>query len=135
MTVEQFEEQLADFGESIRDLSPILNQIAQDVAEQIKAAAPVDTGRLKQSISAFVTANSLEITMLYYGAFQNYGVQDTGDNIAYIVEFGITPRPSSEPYYAFKTRRFGLPPKRFFNLEDLQSLVAQRVETELLQQL
>lgn len=135
MTVEQFEEQLADFGESIRDLSPILNQIAQDVAEQIKAAAPVDTGRLKQSISAFVTANSLEITMLYYGAFQNYGVKGTEDNIANKVEFGITPRPSSEPYYAFKTRRFGLPPKRFFNLEDLQSLVAQRVETELLQQL
>ncbi len=135
MTVEQFEEQLADFGESIRDLSPILNQIAQDVAAQIKAAAPVDTGRLKQSISAFVTANSLEITMLYYGAFQNYGVKGTEDNIANKVEFGITPRPSSEPYYAFKTRRFGLPPKRFFNLEDLQSLVAQRVETELLQQL
>ncbi len=135
MTVEQFEEQLADFGESIRDLSPILNQIAQDVAEQIKAAAPVDTGRLKQSINAFVTANSLEITMLYYGAFQNYGVKGTEDNIANKVEFGITPRPSSEPYYAFKTRRFGLPPKRFFNLEDLQSLVAQRVETELLQQL
>ena len=135
MTVEQFEEQLADFGESIRDLSPILNQIAQDVAAQIKAAAPVDTGRLKQSINAFVTANSLEITMLYYGAFQNYGVKGTEDNIANKVEFGITPRPSSEPYYAFKTRRFGLPPKRFFNLEDLQSLVAQRVETELLQQL
>lgn len=135
MTVEQFEEQLADFGESIRDLSPILNQIAEDIADQIRQAAPVDTGRLRNSVNAFVTANSLEITMLYYGAFQNYGVNGTQDNIANRVEFGVAPRPSSEPFYAFKSRRFGLPPKRFFNLDDLQSLVAQRVETELLQQL
>ena len=135
MTVEEFENQLADFGESIRDLSPILNQIAEDIAEQIRQAAPVDTGRLRNSVNAFVTANSLEITMLYYGAFQNYGVNGTQDNIANKVEFGVAPRPSSEPFYAFKSRRFGLPPKRFFNLDDLQSLVAQRVETELLQQL
>ena len=135
MTVEEFENQLADFGESIRDLSPILNQIAEDIAEQIRQAAPVDTGRLRNSVNAFVTANSLEITMLYYGAFQNYGVNGTQDNIANRVEFGVAPRPSSEPFYAFKSRRFGLPPKRFFNLDDLQSLVAQRVETELLQQL
>ena len=135
MTVEEFENQLADFGESIRDLSPILNQIAEDIAEQIRQAAPVDTGRLRNSVNAFVTANSLEITMLYYGAFQNYGVNGTSDNIANRVEFGVAPRPSSEPFYAFKSREFGLPPKRFFNLDDLQSLVAQRVETELLQQL
>lgn len=135
MTVEQFEEQLADFGESIRDLSPILNQIAEDIADQIRQAAPVDTGALRRSIDTFVTVNSLEITMLYYGAFQNYGVNGTQDNIANRVEFGVAPRPSSEPFYAFKSRRFGLPPKRFFNLDDLQSLVAQRVETELLQQL
>lgn len=133
MTVEQFEEQLADFGESIRDLSPILNGIAVDVAEQIRSAAPVDTGALKRSIDAFVTANSLEISMLYYGAFQNYGVAGTEGPSVDRVEFGVQPRPTSEPYYAFKTRQFGLPPQRFFNLDDLQSLVAQRVETELLQ--
>lgn len=135
MTVEEFENQLANFGESIRDLSPILNGIAEDITAQIRRAAPVDTGRLRQSINAFVTANSLEITMIYYGAFQNYGVNGTQDNIANKVEFGISQRPSSEPYYAFKSRRFGLPPQRFFNLDDLQTLVAQRVETELLQQL
>lgn len=135
MTVEEFENQLANFGESIRDLSPILNGIAEDITAQIRRAAPVDTGRLRQSINAFVTANSLEITMIYYGAFQNYGVNGTQDNIANQVEFGISQRPSSEPFYAFKSRRFGLPPQRFFNLDDLQSLVAQRVETELLQQL
>lgn len=135
MTVEEFENQLANFGESIRDLSPILNGIAEDITAQIRRAAPVDTGRLRQSINAFVTANSLEITMIYYGAFQNYGVNGTQDNIANQVEFGISQRPSSEPYYAFKSRRFGLPPQRFFNLDDLQTLVAQRVETELLQQL
>lgn len=135
MTVEEFENQLANFGESIRDLSPILNGIAEDITAQIRRAAPVDTGRLRQSINAFVTANSLEITMIYYGAFQNYGVNGTQDNIANQVEFGISQRPSSEPFYAFKSRRFGLPPQRFFNLDDLQTLVAQRVETELLQQL
>lgn len=135
MTVEQFEDQLASFGESIRDLSPVLNRIAEDVTAQIRSAAPVDTGRLRQSINAFVSANSLEITMLYYGAFQNYGVNGVQDNIADKVEFGISQRPSSEPFYAFKTRRFGLAPQRFFNLDDLQELVAQRVETELLQQL
>ena len=65
--------------------------------------------------------------MVYYGAFQNYGVNGTEDKPARKVEFGVSPRPTSEPFYAFKKRRFGLKPQNFFNLEQLQDFVGQQL--------
>jgi len=135
MTVEEFERQLANFGESIRDLSPILDELATQITTEIRTAAPVDTGALRNSIRTFVSHNSFELTMLYYGAFQNYGVNGTQENIANRVEFGVEPRPSSEPFYGFKTRRFGLRPQSFFNITDIEDLIVSRLETQISEEL
>ena len=135
MTVEQFEEQLAGFGESIRDLNPLLDQLANEIASQIRQDAPVDTGALRNSIRTFVSNNSFELTMLYYGAFQNYGVKGTEQGTADPVAFGITPRPTNEPFYAFKTRRYGLPPRRFFDITDIEDLIVRRLETQISEEL
>ena len=135
MTVEEFERELANFGESVRDLSPILDELANEIASQIRQDAPYDTGALRNSIRTFVSYNSFELTMLYYGAFQNYGVNGTEQNIANRVEFGVEPRPSSEPFYAFKTRRYGLQPRGFFNITDIEDLIVSRLETQISEEL
>jgi len=127
MTVEEFSQELSQFGQELQDLSPILANIEASITNQIKSAAPVDTGRLKNSIRTFVTNNTLEIEMVYYGAFQNYGVNGTEERTAKKVQFGVSPRPTSEPFYAFKKRRFGLRPQDFFDIDQLQDFVGQQL--------
>lgn len=134
MTVNEFEQQLSNFGQSLEDISSILLQIAGPIVDDIKSAAPVDTGALKQSVQARVQGDSLFIEMLYYGMFQNFGVNGTEDRIADEVAFGVSPRPLTEPFYAFKQRRFGLQPKRFFDADLLTEIVADSVAQQLTQE-
>ena len=133
MTVDEFADQLGDFGQSLEDISAILLQIAGPIVDDIKSQAPVDTGALKQSVQARVQGDSLFIEMLYYGMFQNFGVNGTEDRIADEVPFGVSPRPTSGPFYQFKQRRFGLPARRFFDVDLLSEIVADRVAQELTQ--
>lgn len=133
MTVEEFEQQLGNFGQQLEDISAILLQIAGPIVDDIKASAPVDTGALKQSVQARVQGESLFIEMLYYGMFQNFGVNGTEDRIADEVAFGVTPRPTAEPFYAFKQRRYGIEPQRFFDAELISEIVADRVAQQLTQ--
>ncbi len=133
MTVDQFEQQLQNFGQSLEDISAILLAIAGPIVDDIKSTAPVDTGALKQSVQARVQGDSLFIEMLYYGMFQNFGVNGTEDRVATEVPFGVTPRPLAEPFYAFKQRRFGLPSRNFFDVDLISEIVADRVAQELTQ--
>ena len=127
MTVEEFSQELSQFGQELQDLSPILANIEASITNQIKSDAPEETGRLKGSIRTFVTNNTLEIEMVYYGAFQNYGVNGTEERTARKVQFGVSPRPTSEPFYAFKKRRFGLRAQDFFDIDQLQEFVGQQL--------
>lgn len=133
MTVDDFIAELEGFGQELSNISPVLQELGDRITADMKAKAPVDSGALKNSIRAVVSDNKLEIDMLYYGAFQNYGVNGTSDNIANKVQFGVTPRPTSEPFYAFKKRKFGLRPQQFFNLDLLEELVITTLteETEI----
>jgi len=133
MTVEQFESQLAQFGQQLNNLDAHLLTIGAELIAQIKMVAPEDTGDLKRSLQTVVDNNTLKIEMLYYGMFQNYGVKGTEDSLGVSVPEGIDPQPASGEKYAFATRRFGLPAQSFFNLDQLQNQVAQRLD-ELLQQ-
>ena len=133
MTVDDLINELGQFGQDIQDLSPVLQELGDQITADMKSKVPVDTGALRNSIRAVVTYNSLEIDMLYYGAFQNYGVNGTQDRTANRVQFGVTPRPTTEPFYAFKKRRFGLRPRQFFDMDLLEGLVVSTLteETEL----
>lgn len=133
MDVNDFIAELEGFGQELSNISPVLQELGDRITADMKASAPVDSGALKNSIRAVVSDNKLEIDMLYYGAFQNYGVNGTSDNIANKVQFGVTPRPTSEPFYAFKKRKFGLRPQQFFNLDLLEELVITTLteETEI----
>ena len=69
-----------------------------DIIGDMKRNAPVDTGALRNSIRGEATSNSMTIFMNDYGNFQNYGVGPSPKNgTIKKVEFGISPRPSSEP--------------------------------------
>jgi len=131
MTVNEFEQQLGGFGQSLEDISAILLSIAGPIVDDIKSGAPVDTGALKQSVQARVQGDSLFIEMLYYGMFQNFGVNGTEDRVATEVPFGVSERPTSEPFYAFKQRRFGLPARGFFDVDLITEIVADRVAQQL----
>ena len=131
MTLNEFEQQLEGFGQSLTDISAILLQIAGPIVDDIKSAAPFKDGYLKDSIQARVQGDSLFIEMLYYGMFQNFGVNGTEDRIADEIPFGVSERPLSEPFYAFKQRRFGLPARGFFDVDLITEIVADGVAQQL----
>ena len=131
MTVNEFEQQLGNFGQNLEDITAILLQVAGPIVDDIKSRAPVDTGALKQSVQARVQGDSLFIEMLYYGMFQNFGVNGTDDRVAVEVPFGVSERPTSEPFYAFKQRRFGLPSRGFFDVDLITQIVADGVAQQL----
>ena len=136
MTLNEFEQQLEGFGQSLTDISAILLQIAGPIVDDIKSAAPFKDGYLKDSIQARVQGDSLFIEMLYYGMFQNFGVNGTEDRIADEVPFGVSPRPLSGSFYGYKERKFGLPPYKggFFDVDLITEIIADGVAQQLTQE-
>ena len=137
MTLNEFEQQLEGFGQSLTDISAILLQIAGPIVDDIKSGAPVDTGALKQSVKARVQGDSLFIEMLYYGMFQNFGVNGKDENaLANEVPFGVSPRPTSGSFYKYKEREFGLPPYKggFFDVDLITEIIADGVAQQLTQE-
>jgi hypothetical protein len=115
---------LEGLGQQLSDPQSILTEVGEQITSEMKRLVPVDTGSLRNSISYTITDDQLTINTLYYGMFQNYGVNGTRSIGAAAVPFGINLRPSSEPFYAFKTREFGLAPQTFFNLESTTNQIA-----------
>ena len=137
MTLNEFEQQLEGFGQSLTDISAILLQIAGPIVDDIKSAAPFKDGYLKDSIKAKVQGDSLFIEMLYYGMFQNFGVNGKDENaLANEVPFGVSPRPSSGSFYKYKKREFGLPPYKggFFDVDLITEIIADGVAQQLTQE-
>lgn len=146
MTVDEINRRLSQFGQQATDLSDILTTIGSDITAEIKRAAPVDTGALRSSISFAVTMNSLELEMLNYGVFQNYGVMGTENDPGVIATpdgiFGV----AAGYKFQFKSQTIGgslpfpvrrsiaqkgLKPKQFFNLRSITDEVVERLTEEL----
>ena len=137
MTLNEFEQQLEGFGQSLTDISAILLQIAGPIVDDIKSGAPVKDGYLKDSIKAKVQNDSVFIEMLDYGMFQNFGVNGKDENaLANEVPFGVSPRPSIWSFYQFKQRKFGLPPYKggFFDVDLITEIIADGVAQQLTQE-
>ena len=130
MTVDEFMQDLDQFGQQLSQPEQLLTNIGMQLQDAMRAQAPVDTGALKNSIRYQVEGNSLLFTMLLYGPFQNYGVNGTEDFTARQVQFGVQPRPTSEPFYAFKKRRFGLRPQPFFDMTNITNVIADQFADE-----
>ena len=150
MTVDQFESALGDFGETMSNLSPILTQIGGRLVDQVKDGAPIDSGALRQSIKAVIQDDSLAIEMLYYGIFQNYGVDGMQNAPAREVPpFGV-PQPTAGRRFGFSGNyemiggdlsfgarkqiyKMGLKPQSFFDVDAIAAAVADGVAQQLTQ--
>ena len=148
MTVDQFESALGDFGETMQNLSPILTQIGGRLVDQVKDGAPIDSGALRQSIKAVIQDDALAIEMLYYGIFQNYGVDGMQNAPASEVpRFGV-PQPTAGRRFGFSGNyemiggdlsfgarkqiyKMGLKPQSFFNVDVIAATVADGVTQAL----
>lgn len=77
MTVDQFVERIGRWGREIDQIQMTALEVAGPLVAQMKAAAPVDSGDLRNSIGIAVEgdARAIYLTMLSYGYFQNYGVE------------------------------------------------------------
>jgi hypothetical protein len=133
MTVDQFEAALQQFGEELpSQLDADLLLIGGELVAQLKSMSPTDTGALKASMQAIIQDNTLKIEMLYYGMFQNYGVSGATDSLGVTVPVGILPRPLAEPNYQFGIRKQGLRARGFFNVDQMATQIAERLD-EILQ--
>ena len=123
------------FGEVIDELENLdqaISDLATEIVTRMRDEAPVDTGDLKKSIKLNIDRYGFQIMMLDYGAYQNYGVNSKhGNPIAMDVEFGVNLRPTSEPFYAFKGGQFGIRPREFFNLEDIEERLIRTIELQI----
>ena len=131
MTVEEFEQQLANLGQELSEIDQILLAAGGRLVRDLKQRAPVDTGDLRSSIQAVVTDQSLTIQMLSYGLYQNFGVSGTEDTLGITVPEGIFPGPRTGDTYSFQTRRFGIKPQQFFNMEQLTENLIQALEERI----
>ena len=123
------------FGEGIDELENLdqaISNLATEIVTRMREEAPVDTGDLKRSIKVNLDRYGFQIMMLDYGAFQNYGVNSgNGRKPAMDVEFGVNLRPTAEPFYAFKGGRYGISPREFFNIEDIEERLIRTIETQI----
>ena len=150
MTVEDFERSMQNFGESLSNLQPILLNIGGRIVDEVKAGAPIDKGALRDSIKAVVADDSLSIEMLYYGIFQNYGVDGMQNAPAREVPaFGV-PQPTAGRRFGFSGNyemiggdlsfgarkqiyKMGLKPQSFFDVDAIAAAVADGVAQQLTQ--
>lgn len=145
MTTDEFANALRGFGEDLRNIDNELLEIGGQIVKDLKQAAPRDSGALRNSIEAVVQDRSLQIQMLAYGVFQNYGVDGTNQRRANNVPFGIDPAPSAGGRYGFSGNytmiggslpfgvrtaiyQKGLRPQNWFNLDNLGDQITQEIE-------
>jgi len=151
MTVEEFAAELSDFGENLSNMQTILTEIAGTIVDDLKADAPVDDGDLRDSIRAKVNETDLEIEMLAYGVFQNYGVDGISQSVAdNVPRFGIDPQPAAGSRFGFsgdytmiggdlpfgarkKIYQLGIKPQRFFNIEQISELITEFVAEQIIE--
>ena len=131
MTVEEFEQQLSRLGEELQDSDAILLDIVGPLLENMKRRAPYATGKLQSSIGAIVNNGTIKFNMLYYGAYQNYGVSGTEDSLGTPVQFGVDQRPSNGTNYEFQNRRFGIPRTQFFDVESMTNYIVTEYENRI----
>ena len=148
MSGEEFERALGDFGETMSNLSPILTEIGGRIVDSVKEGAPIDTGALRQSIKAVIEDDTLALEMLYYGIFQNYGVDGMNQAVATDVpQFGV-PQPTAGRRFGFSGNyemiggdlpfgvrksiyKLGLKPQSFFDVDAITQVVADGVTQAL----
>ena len=140
-TVDQFINDLAQLGEALSNPQELLAEIGDQVVVTMKQNVPVDTGRLKGSISwSFTGSNSIEFNMLEYGWYQNYGVLPNYNASSYhkpfVSDFGGITQPRPAPNFGmgsgYRKRAFGLPARKFYDELIIQEYIGSQFLEEII---
>jgi len=136
-------DEINQVAEGIEMAPDIVRQVLESYIPRWRQLAPIDKGNLKRSIRIVATGGQYGISMLNYGWFNLYGVKPNARTPFNIIS---TPVPRSQPkpslikgdYYAYRSRRFGLPATNFapelqteesFSqfIEEIFSIIEQRI--------
>ena len=135
MTVDDFIGDLAALGETLSNPQELLAELGDNMVTTIKTQVPVDTGALRNSIRwGFVGENAIELSMLDYGLFQNYGVMPNYNTGSYhkpfMNDFGTITQPQPAPNFGmgagYKNRAFGLPARKFYDELQIQEYIGEQ---------
>lgn len=100
------------------DVVASLKRIGSFVTAKLRAAAPVDTGRLKKSITYSITKTTggyrLYFGYIYYGMFVDLGVNGT------VKKYGSP--------FSYKKRKLGLKPTHWADTTAYEDEIAAMVE-------
>lgn len=132
MTVEEFEDFLGEVVDNLEtldnDLVPLVNRIVAD----LKRDAPVDTGRLRDSIEGIVANNTVIFSLADHGLYQNFGVDASeGVNLkeGSIKPFGIEIEGlGTFGNYSYKTRKYGIPARPWMDIPDILGRIVREIE-------
>ena len=124
--------------DGLENLDRELQALATEIITEMRAMAPKDTGDLQKSIKFQLDRYSFRLEMLNYGAFQNYGVSGTNGvrtpfNLSdsdfrgeVKTPFGIS-TPISDGDFNYRSRKFGIPSRQFYDLEQIQNRLGELV--------
>ncbi len=142
MTVEDFIEDLGDLGTELSNLDQAIYQWMQIKVQELKNAAPVDTGELRNSIKLTADRFSFQIRMNYYGVFQNYGVMGTKSSRIPVnvpeagLSIGNTAIPEQrfgfkEDSNAWGVKYTGIRARAFFSMAELTNELANVIRENI----
>jgi hypothetical protein len=135
MTVDDFIADLASLGETLSNPQELLAELGDNMVTTIKTQVPVDTGALRNSIRwGFNGVNSIELFMLDYGVFQNYGVMPNYNTGSYhkpfANDFGGITQPQAAPGFGigsgYSNRAYGLPARKFYDELQIQEYIGEQ---------
>lgn len=116
--------EINEVAEGIEMAPDIVRQVLESYLPLWKRLAPIDSGRLRQSIKIVAQGGNYGISMLDYGWFNLYGVRPnarTPFNAISVSTPRRQPRPSllKGNFYQYSNRQYGLPATLF--MPQLQS--------------
>lgn len=120
--------------DEINDLDGAIQMLATELATEIRANAPVDNGDLRRSIKVNLDRYGFQLEMLAYGFYQNYGVGPQARTPFNEMPTGGQPQqpfgiqePVDLGFYQYKNRKFGLPARPFFDIQDIEDRLFETV--------
>ena len=117
-------DEISAVAEGIEMAPDIVREVLESYVPRWRQLAPIDSGRLRQSIRVVAQGGQYGISMVDYGWFNLYGVRPnarTPFNAISVTTPRRQPRPSllKGDFYQYSNRKFGLPATVF--MPELQS--------------
>ena len=138
-------DEISAVAEGIEMAPDIVREVLESYVPRWRQLAPIDSGRLRQSIRIVAQGGQYGISMVDYGWFNLYGVRpnaSTPFNAISVTTPRRQPRPSllKGDFYQYSNRRFGLPATVFMpqlqseeSLSDFVDEIFNIIEQRILQ--